>query len=243
MKTTLVKIMALVSCMIVLVTAMVIPSFADEAENPFELPRYVFTSEGSTYNISDIEKICYTGHTYWVIEDYAGNIYTVYDLNSRGLFASTDSKTMCHIYNGAEDYNIYLEFNEGGDLVTNMSGLEYDTAGTSNYDIASFKIYFDANEVGAQEFADTLKQIGGNVALERGGSMWSLVDSIFDGFGSATTGVSGGIKSAFNGIIYADGEGGAFSPLVLFIFTMAGLAIATGILYKIFTIVRARRKG
>ena len=239
MKTTLVKIMALVSCMLVLVTAMVIPSFADESEIPFDLPRYVFTSEGSTYNISDIYKIFYTGYTYWVIEDYAGKIYTVYDLNSPGLFVSTDSETRCHIYNGAEDYNIYLEFNEDGNLVTSMSM----DGSAGERDISSFKIYFDASEDGARELANTLKQIGGNVALERGGSMWSLIDSVFDGFGSATTGVSGGIKSAFNGIIYADGEGGAFSPLVLFIFTMAGLAIATGILYKIFTIVRARRKG
>ena len=68
-----------------------------------------------------------------------------------------------------------------------------------------------------------------------------LVPSIFEGFGAAIGGIAGGLKAAFNGVVYTDGTSGAFSPLVIFIFTMAGLTLAAGVLYKIFAVVRARK--
>jgi len=68
-----------------------------------------------------------------------------------------------------------------------------------------------------------------------------LVPTMFDGFGVAIGGIAEGLKSAFNGILYANGVGGAFSPLVIFIFVMSGLALALGVGYKIFGIIRARK--
>lgn len=71
--------------------------------------------------------------------------------------------------------------------------------------------------------------------------MSQLITEIFTSFSSVITGLANGLKDAFTSLIYTNGTGGDFSPLVLFVFTMAGLGLATGILYKIFGMIRARR--
>lgn len=73
--------------------------------------------------------------------------------------------------------------------------------------------------------------------------MSELITEIFSSFSTVIGGLADGLKNAFVNLIYVDPEATdpAFSPLVLFIFTMAGLGLATGILYKIFSMVRARR--
>ena len=73
--------------------------------------------------------------------------------------------------------------------------------------------------------------------------MGDLITEIFSSFTEVIKGLSGGLKAAFSNLIYVDPSATdpTFSPLVLFIFTMAGLGLATGILYKIFSMVRARR--
>lgn len=73
--------------------------------------------------------------------------------------------------------------------------------------------------------------------------MSELITEIFTSFSTVIEGLADGLKTAFSNLIYVDpaATDPAFSPLVLFIFTMAGLGLATGILYKIFGMVRARR--
>ena len=76
---------------------------------------------------------------------------------------------------------------------------------------------------------------------ETGSSMADLVKSIFDTFTTVIEGLANGLKSAFTNLIYTDSTATAFSPLVLFVFTMAGIGLAAGILYKIFGLIKARR--
>ena len=71
--------------------------------------------------------------------------------------------------------------------------------------------------------------------------MSQLITEIFSSFSTVIEGLADGLKTAFTHLIYTNGTSGDFSPLVLFIFTMAGLGLATGILYKIFGMVRRRR--
>ena len=73
--------------------------------------------------------------------------------------------------------------------------------------------------------------------------MSELVKEIFSSFTEVIKGLSGGIKDAFSNLIYVDAAATdpQFSPVVLFVFTMAGLGLATGILYKIFGMIRARK--
>ena len=73
--------------------------------------------------------------------------------------------------------------------------------------------------------------------------MSELISAIFESFTTVIEGLGSGLKTAFTNLIYVDpaATDPAFSPLVLFIFTMAGLGLATGILYKIFGMVRARK--
>ena len=73
--------------------------------------------------------------------------------------------------------------------------------------------------------------------------MGELISTIFSSFTEVITGLAGGLQSAFTQLIYANGESGTFSPLVLFIFTMAGVALASGILYKIFGLIQSKRRG
>ena len=73
--------------------------------------------------------------------------------------------------------------------------------------------------------------------------MYELITEIFTSFSEVIKGLSDGIKDAFTNLIYVDPNvtDPQFSPIVLFIFTMAGLGLATGILYKIFGMIRARK--
>ena len=73
--------------------------------------------------------------------------------------------------------------------------------------------------------------------------MSELITEIFSSFSTVIKGLAGGLKDAFMELIYVDAAATdpQFSPLVLFVFTMAGLGLASGILYKIFSMVRARK--
>ena len=70
----------------------------------------------------------------------------------------------------------------------------------------------------------------------------NLVTEMFSSFKTVITELSGGLKDAFVNLVYVDPavENPEFSPVILFVFTMAGIGIATGILYKIFGMVRSR---
>ncbi|MBE6601228.1 MAG: hypothetical protein E7637_01820 [Ruminococcaceae bacterium] len=74
--------------------------------------------------------------------------------------------------------------------------------------------------------------------------MGSLVSDLFSSFSTVIEGLAGGIKTGFTHLLYTDPSAAdpAFSPLVQFIFVMAGIGLATGILYKMFGLLR-RRKG
>ena len=73
--------------------------------------------------------------------------------------------------------------------------------------------------------------------------MSELVKELFSSFTEVITGLSNGIKTSFTNLIYVDpaATDPQFSPIVLFVFTMAGIGLATGILYKIFGMIRARK--
>lgn len=73
--------------------------------------------------------------------------------------------------------------------------------------------------------------------------MSELITELFSSFTTVIEGLASGIKSAFTNLLYVNpaAENPQFSPIVLFIFTMAGLGLATGILYKIFGLIRARK--
>ncbi|HBF15452.1 MAG TPA: hypothetical protein DDW30_07210 [Clostridiales bacterium] len=75
--------------------------------------------------------------------------------------------------------------------------------------------------------------------------MSELVQAIFATFTTVIQGLAGGLKTAFSQLLYVDpaAENPVFSPMVLFIFTMAGLGLAAGILYKMFGLIQAHRKG
>ena len=73
--------------------------------------------------------------------------------------------------------------------------------------------------------------------------MGELISTIFSSFTTVITSLAGGLQSAFTQLIYANGESGTFSPLVLFLFTMAGVGLAAGILYKIFGLIKGKSRG
>ena len=66
---------------------------------------------------------------------------------------------------------------------------------------------------------------------------------MFTSFTTVIGGLASGLKDAFANIIYTDPSAATptLSPLVVFVFVMAGVGLATGILYKIFGMVRARK--
>lgn len=76
-------------------------------------------------------------------------------------------------------------------------------------------------------------------------SISKLVETIFSSFSTVIKSLAGGIKDAFGSLIYIDPSASSpvFSPLVLFLFTMAGVGLAAGILYKMFGLIKSHRQG
>lgn len=72
--------------------------------------------------------------------------------------------------------------------------------------------------------------------------MVELVEEIFASFSTVVTGLASGLSDAFVHLIYKVGTDGQltsdFNPLILFIFTVAGISLAAGILWKIFGLIR-----
>ena len=75
--------------------------------------------------------------------------------------------------------------------------------------------------------------------------MCELITAIFSTFTTVIQGLAAGLKTAFSQLLYVDpaAESPVFSPMVLFIFTLAGLGLATGILYKMFGLIKSHRRG
>lgn len=75
--------------------------------------------------------------------------------------------------------------------------------------------------------------------------MSELITAIFSTFTTVIQGLASGLKTAFSQLLYVDPTASdlTFSPLVLFIFTMAGLGLAAGILYKMFGLIKAHKRG
>lgn len=73
--------------------------------------------------------------------------------------------------------------------------------------------------------------------------MSELISEIFTSFTTVITGLADGIKQAFNAILYTEGASGAYSPLILFLLTFGGLALAMGLFWKLFGLIRGRTKA
>lgn len=72
--------------------------------------------------------------------------------------------------------------------------------------------------------------------------MSGLISEIFASFTTVIQGIAEGLKTAFSNLLYVDPavDNPAFSPLVLFLFTILGLGLATGIIYKVFGLIKRR---
>lgn len=72
--------------------------------------------------------------------------------------------------------------------------------------------------------------------------MTELIQEMFSSFSIVIEGLAEGLKTAFEQLIYVDPAASekVFSPLVIFVFVLAGLGVATGILYKIFGLISHR---
>lgn len=72
--------------------------------------------------------------------------------------------------------------------------------------------------------------------------MGELVRTIFSTFTEVMTGLSSGLSEAFSRLLYVYDAQGAptetFNPLVLFIFTVAGIGLGATLLWKMFGLIR-----
>ena len=75
--------------------------------------------------------------------------------------------------------------------------------------------------------------------------MTDLITEIFSSFTAVITGLADGIKEAFSHILYVDPSASqlVFSPMVLFLLVFGGLALAMGIFWKIFGVIRGKTRA
>lgn len=70
----------------------------------------------------------------------------------------------------------------------------------------------------------------------------TIVEAIFSAFGTAISGLTGGIKDGFMELIYVDAavENPEINPLFWFIAVTGGVAIASGIVWKLFGLIKGK---
>lgn len=69
--------------------------------------------------------------------------------------------------------------------------------------------------------------------------MSELVTAIFETFTTTMTGLANGLSDAFLQILYNEGTAeSGFNPLIIFIFTVAGISLAAAILWRMFAMIR-----
>lgn len=75
--------------------------------------------------------------------------------------------------------------------------------------------------------------------------MSELITTLFSVFTTVITSLAGGLKTAFANLLYVDPAASSpeFSPVVLFLFTMAGVGLACGILFKMFALIKVHKRG
>ena len=75
------------------------------------------------------------------------------------------------------------------------------------------------------------------------GDVSTLVESMFSSFNTVIEGLAGGLKTGLENILYVDPAASekVFSTFAQFGFAMAGIGIATGLVYAGVRMVRARR--
>ena len=75
--------------------------------------------------------------------------------------------------------------------------------------------------------------------------MAELVTELFSSFSTVITSLGTGVRDAFNAIIYTGtGDAKQLSDFVKFIFVFGGVALAMGVFYKLFGLIRGvSRRG
>lgn len=69
-----------------------------------------------------------------------------------------------------------------------------------------------------------------------------IIEAMFSAFGTAITGLTGGIKDGFMELIYVDAAAEVLeiNPLFWFVAVTGGLAVATGIVWKLFGMIKGK---
>lgn len=252
MKKALLRLSCLVCALMTLCTFLILPTAAAEPNLPWgkytaaEMPltdfQFIPVSEASYSVRMNKARLVYRGemlnadcpieslefsllHTKGVIAIYVTAVSDPFNAPTNYL-----QDGLCYVRYEVQDDGLY-------DCVQIA---RYENGQWNDYEIdsASFiEVYCEGNRAGG------LQEIFGKERVEyvNTSSFGYLLKYAFSGFGVAIGGSAGGVKTAFNSLIYANGQSGAFSPLVIFLFSMLGLALAAGIAYKIFSMIRNRR--
>lgn len=72
--------------------------------------------------------------------------------------------------------------------------------------------------------------------------MNELISQLFSSFTTVVTGLAGGLRNAATELIYQNGQEGALSDLIQFIFIVAGVSIAMTVFFMVFRLIRFGRQ-
>lgn len=212
----------------------------EQVDNEISLPRYILTVDSEM-------KFPYEGPSAYVIGDVHirlvgenGYIYTV----NCGDLALESSEDRIYIYTGAEDNTIDVNFSGDDRELDNMYVYLNTEQASWNGRVTSFEIFYSMDEDGAEEFSEIAKGYGLIVIEEDGDTPLDLIGMMFGNFGASVVGFANGIKESVSGLIWdvaADGTK-ELSDFAIFIFTIAGLAIAMVVFWLIFRLIRFGRQ-
>lgn len=243
MKKTI-KIFACVAMVVTLLLSLSIPCFASALDDyPVE-----FSLEG--YSQESIDRFNDNGVSvslegvYYYSPDSQGAMYnqescvvTISPRPKEGIIVlSFESKY--HYGNDSNDIQ-----SESFSVAIGANGVMYmyDQIGPSEYGYYNTgeKLTKDLLRCDTPETAEKLR------ALLNPTRMSDLVTNIFESFGIVIGGLTEGLKDSFDELLYVDPAAAdpQFSPMILFLFTLAGVAVATGIVYGIFALVKSKRRG
>lgn len=245
------KFLIVASMICVLVSSLVVVSFADEVDesNKYNYDRFVGfyfsnleTSTPQSVYVEfsmDAEALCIFRVEDRVIASYefdrviveSSKLEDTYKTVDYTFYTGTETNYQLTFVYSLEDGFTFYRFRDviGDDLINSTVDLHLD-------------IYYTGVMTYSNIVSDNLVVSTG--VVENPSSPSYLLSLLFTGFGSAIGGLALGVKESLFNVIWVDptATNKVLSPLVTFIFTIAGLSIAMTVFFLIFRLIRFGRQ-
>ncbi|MBR2020097.1 MAG: hypothetical protein IKA05_06840 [Clostridia bacterium] len=257
------RIFAVFMTALVLLSALVVPCFAADENNPggdVESPYYWFTlSVGQPIDLSVIPEDDGPVFMYsnFVIRGsgkqanrYVNFAFTNGDYGSAYAMIIEFYSDHFAITDGDFNYHLYVNLDESTGIIRNMTYESPSGDILVEYVTISFNDYFTYGDGSTEasgsgnisNFLNTIRSVGIDLNYHEETTVFGVLGLMFKSVGDVVSGLGRGIRDGARNLIYSNGVNGGISSVVTFIFIIAGLSIAMTVFFMVWRLIRFKRQ-